>query len=170
VLIAAAVPIVWVSLASLGRTGAAARDITGLEVVRRPAAGPAPRLLVPDVRLAQLRPAQPTGEPLSFRNPFEFAPRSLSPRPGPSVSIPPPLGAPRAGPSSVALSLIGIATTSRPDGRAERTAIIAGPADALYLVRDGDAVMMRYRVDAVLPDSVRLVDTATGASLLLTLR
>ena len=63
------------------------------------------------------------------------------------------------------LSLIGVATTTRPDGHDERTAIIAGAADALYLVREADAVMTRYRVEAVLPDSVRLVDGATGASL-----
>jgi hypothetical protein len=70
----------------------------------------------------------------------------------------------------VALSLIGVATTSHADGRVERTAIITGPADALYFVRDGDAVVTRYRVDAVLPDSVRLLDSVTGASVSLIIR
>ena len=171
VLIAAAVPIVGMLLANLGRTGAAARDIPSPEPVRRPAGALAPRLPVPDVRLPELRPTPPAAEPLSSRNPFTFAPRSLPPGPEPSpVSIPPPPQAPPDIPPSVALSLIGVATATRADGRAERTAIIAGPADALYLVRETDAVMTRYRVDAILPESVRLVDGATGASLLLTMR
>ena len=67
------------------------------------------------------------------------------------------------------LSLIGVATAALADGGAERTAIIAGPAGALYMVRDGDAVTTSYRVGAVLPESVRLVD-ATGASLSLVMR
>jgi hypothetical protein len=37
------------------------------------------------------------------------------------------------------------------------------------MVREADAVTARYRVDAILPDSVVLVDTS-GASLRLTLR
>jgi hypothetical protein len=68
------------------------------------------------------------------------------------------------------LSLIGVATTTHADGRAERTAIIAGgPLDPLYMVREADAVTAQYRVDAILPDRVVLVD-ASGASLRLTLR
>ena len=171
VLIAGAVPILWMILASLGRTGAAARDITDLETVRRPAGGLGPRVPVPDVRLEQLPLAQPARALVLSRNPFAFAPRSLPPGPASSpVSMAPPLEAPPDIPSSVTLSLIGVATTTRADGRAERTAIIAGPADALYVVREADAVMTRYRVDAVLPDSVLLVDGATGASLRLVLR
>jgi hypothetical protein len=73
-------------------------------------------------------------------------------------------------PPGVGLSLIGIAATSHGDGRVERTAIIIGPADALYFVGDGDTVMSRYRVDAVLPDSVRLLDSVTGASVGLIIR
>ena len=170
-LIAAVVPTLWLILANLGRTGAAARDITGLESMRRPADGPAPLVPVPEVRLAQVRPMPPASEPLLFRNPFAYAPRRVSAnlRP-PPVSIAPPPEAPPDTPAPVALSLIGVATTSRADGHDERTAIIAGPADALYLVRQGDAVTTRYRVDAVLPDSVRLVDAATAATLSLILR
>jgi hypothetical protein len=54
VLIAATVPILWMILATLGSTGAAARDITGREAVRPRTAGLAPRVLVLDVRLTQL--------------------------------------------------------------------------------------------------------------------
>lgn len=168
VLIVAAVPILGMILANLGRTGAAARDITGLETVRRPTGTVAPRAPVPEVPLTQVHPTQPTTELLISRNPFAFAPRSLPPSPPPPVSIAPLPEAPPDIPPS--LSLIGVATITRADGRAERTAVIAGPADALYFVRDGEAVMTRYRVDAVLPDSVLLVDSATGESLRLVLR
>ena len=171
VLIATAVPILWMSVTSYVRTGAAARDVADGEPVRRPTGVLAPRGTVPDVRLPELRPALPAPEPVLLRNPFAFAPRSLPPLPEPSpVPIAPPLETPPDIPPSAVLSLIGVATTTRADGRAERTAIIAGPADALYMVRESDAVLTRYRVDAVLPDSVRLVDGATGASLNLTLR
>ena len=159
-------------LANLGRTGAVARDTSDSETVRRPAADPAAHAAVPDVRLALSRPAQPAREPLLLvRDPFAFAPRSLPPTPPSSpISIAPPPDLPPDAPPSLALSLIGVATTSHVDGRAERTAIIAGAADALYMVRAGDAVTTRYRVDAVLDDSVRLVDAATGASMNLVLR
>jgi hypothetical protein len=169
VLIAAAVPILGLILANPGRTRVAGRDITGLEPVRRPPRSAAPRVHVPEVRLTPVDPTQPAGELLSFRNPFAFAPRNLPPGP-PPVTIAPPVPPPPDTPSSVALSLIGVATTSRADGRAERTAIIAGPADAFYFVREGDTVMTCYRVEAVLPDSVLLGDSATGVSLRLLLR
>jgi hypothetical protein len=171
VLVAAAVPIVWMVIVSLGRTGAVARDMPDSETVRRPAGNPAPHAPMPDVRLALSRPPQPATEPLLRRDPFAFAPRILPPAPpSPPISIVPPPDLPPATPPSVALSLIGVATSSRTDGRAERTAIIAGDAGALYMVRDGDAVTTRYRVDAVLEDSARLIDVATGASMHLIIR
>lgn len=159
-----------VVVANVGRTGADARDITGLEIVRRPASSHGPLVSVPDVGIAQLHPAQSTREPVLDRNPFTFAPRSLPPAPAPlPVSIaPPPTVLPDI-PPSVVLSLVGVATTTRPDGRVERTAIITSP-DAFYMVREADAVTARYRVDAVLADSVVLVDGASGASLHLVLR
>lgn len=171
VLIAAAVPILWMILANLGRTGAAAPNITDLETTRRPTGGLAPSGPVPDVRLEQLRPREPVREPLLSRNPFALAPFSLPATPGPlPVSTPSTPEAPPDIPPSAAFSLIGVATTTRADGRAERTAIITGPVDALYMVREADAVTTRFRVDAVLPDSVLLVDGATGSSLRLSLR
>jgi hypothetical protein len=171
VLIAAAVPILVLSLASLGRTGAAARDITDLDSVRRVTSSLDPRVPVADLRPAPVHAARPAPKPLSFRNPFEFAPSSLpAPSPAPPVSLAPPPETPPVIPPGVGLSLIGIAATSHGDGRVERTAIIIGPADALYFVGDGDTVMSRYRVDAVLPDSVRLLDSVTGASVGLIIR
>ena len=173
VLIAAAVPILGLLLATLGRTGADARDITGLDTARRPAGGLDRRTPLADVQLPPPRRVPSTEEPLLLRNPFEFAPRAVSPSPPPLpvplILVPPPERPPDL-PPDLTLSLIGVATTSRADGRAERTAIIAGPAETLYMVRDGDVVTTRYRVDAVLAESVRLVDAATGASLSLVIR
>jgi len=171
VLVATAVPILGLSLAILGRTGAAAREVTGLDAVRRATGGVDLGTPAPDVRLAPASPSRPAPAPLAFRNPFAFAPPSLPARPAPSpVLLAPPPDLPPAIPTSVALSLIGVATTNGADGRVERTAIITGPADAFYMVRDGDSVMTRYRVDAVLADSVRLLDSATGAPVSLTIR
>jgi hypothetical protein len=171
VLIAAAVPILAMSLASLGRTGAAARDITDLGAVRRVTNCRDPRIPVPDPGRAPVRTPRPAPKPLAFRNPFEFAPSRLPATSAlPQVSPAPPPETPPVVPPGVALSLIGVAATSHGDGRVERTAIITGPADALYFVGEGDAVRARYRVDAVLPDSVRLVDFVTGASVSLIIR
>jgi hypothetical protein len=171
VLIAATVPILALSFASFGRAGATARDPIDLSSARRTTGSLDPRVRVPDVRLASERPPRTTPEPLSFRNPFEFAPRRLpSTSPPSSAVLAPPAQVPPAIPPSVVLSLIGVAATTHGDGRVERTAIITGPADALYLVRDGDVVMTRYRVDDVLAGSVRLFDSATGASVSLVIR
>ena len=172
-LIALAVPIAWMVLAQLGPTGAAARDITR-DVVTRDVvvgrtfrSGGAPTADAPSV---QLIPTPPASELVLSRNPFAYAPRDLPPAPDPPpISIVPPPAAPPAEPP-VALSLIGVASATRADGRTERTAIIAGPIDALYFVRESDAVTPRYRVNDILTDSVLLVDTETGSPLRLTLR
>jgi len=175
VLIAAAVPILVTILANLGRASAGSQGrATGPEGpayvhARRAASRPGPSVAMPQVRLAQPDSTQTDREPTLSRNPFAFAPRRLPPAPVTvPVSIPPPVVAPPDIPPS--LSLIGVATTTRADGRAERTAIISGPAGALYMVREADAVATRFRVDAVLPDSVTLVDGTTGSSLRLVLR
>lgn len=169
VLIAVTVPIVLMILANLGRTWAAAGDVIGLEAVRRPARDSRPRVPAPDVQPVQVLPTEPPRELVLSRNPFAFELRSVPPAPAPTPApIAPPLEASLDLPPS--LSLIGIATATRADGRAERTAIITGPSNDIYFAREGEAVMTRYRVDAVLPDSVRLVDEGTGASLSLLMR
>lgn len=119
----------------------------------------------------QLRPMEPAREVLLSRDPFAFAPASAPPAPAPvTIPIAALPEAPPDVPPSIDLSLIGVATTTRADGRAERTAILAGPAGALHMVREADAVEGRYRVEAVTPDSVVLADGAAGTSLRLVLR
>ena len=158
VLLGAALPILWIVVANPGRAEPPARRI-------------APRVPVPDVRPAPPNLTQPVSESLSIiRNPFAYAPRQVPiPLPVP-IAIAAPAETAPDNPPSVALALIGVATASLATGGVERTAIIAGPAGALYMVRDGDLVTARHRVDAVLPDGVVLVDGATGASLHLVLR
>jgi len=173
VVIVAAAPILLMALANLERTGEAAfagrREIAvGTKV---PAGvGPRPRPAVPDVQPVQLLPIEPAREVVLSRNPFTFAPRSLPPAPAPAPIALPPLPDTPDVPPGPDLSLIGVATTARADGQVERTAIVAGPAGALYMARETDAVAGRYRVEAVTPDSVVLADGATGASLRLVLR
>jgi hypothetical protein len=47
--------------------------------------------------------------------------------------------------------------------------VLSGPGD-VWIVREGDVVAGRYRVEAVGPDSVRLSDTLGGAPLTLRFR
>ena len=166
-----AVATLCVLVVSLGRTGAAARDAGDRGVAPRPVARPIPRAPVAEARVEPLAPTQATPPLVISRDPFAFASHTPpeTPRPAPiQIALTPQ--APPDIPASLTLSLIGVATTTRGDGHTERTAIVAGPAGALYFVRDGDPMVARYRVDAVLADSVRLVEDATGASLLLALR
>jgi len=118
------------------------------------------------VRLAPPDLTQPVSEPLSiFRNPFAYSPRQAPAIPAPSpIAIAAPADVPPD------LALLGVATASLAEKGVERTAIIAGPAGALYMVREADMVTPRFRVGAVQPDSVLLVDADTGVSLRLVLR
>jgi hypothetical protein len=67
-----------------------------------------------------------------------------------------------------ALTPIGIAEDTQSDGVA-RTAIVSGSND-LFLVKRGDTLAGRYRVDQVSSDAVRLTDTTTDESSTLVLR
>ena len=60
------------------------------------------------------------------------------------------------------LSLIGVAEDQSPEGPV-RTAIIAGAADELYMVKAGQDVAGRYRVTVVAADAVELHDALTGS-------
>lgn len=66
------------------------------------------------------------------------------------------------------LTLIGVAEDVTPDG-VVRTAIVSGLGD-VFLVKAGDAVRARSRVEQVSGDAVQVVDTATTATTTLALR
>jgi Tfp pilus assembly protein PilP len=104
-----------------------------------------------------------------LRNPFAFdAPRPELPPPGMVAATTGPDPAPSA-PAVPVLSLIGVAENATSDGP-RRTAIIAGQADALYIVGEGQAVGSRYRVTAIGADAVELEDLLTGGRRRLALR
>ena len=96
------------------------------------------------------------------RNPFSFAssaktaaPRArsnLAPAAAPETPTVPPLP----------LVLVGVAEEPSFEG-IHRTAVIAGQADALYIVMEGQAFADRYRVTAIGADAVELKDLITGA-------
>lgn len=101
------------------------------------------------------------------RNPFRFGPPRAVDQPEPTAlppvdaEIPPPL------PSPPLVSLAGIAE-DRVDDRLDRTAILSSRSGVL-LVREGDAVLDRYRVVKIDRDAVELVSVADGESLRLSL-
>jgi len=64
---------------------------------------------------------------------------------------------------------MGIAEESTPAGP-RRTAVIGGEGDALYMVREGDAVGDRYRVTKIGADAVELEDVLTKGYRRLALR
>lgn len=66
------------------------------------------------------------------------------------------------------LQLIGVAEDTTPDG-AVRTAIVSGLGD-VFLVKAGDTISGRYRVEVVSADAVQLTDSTTSTTTTLTLR
>ena len=96
-----------------------------------------------------------------FRNPFAFraappARARLAARRVELAPEPPPLA-----PAEPVLLLIGIAERRLPAGIA-RTAMIATESDELIMATVGDAVLGRYTVTAVGPDTAELTEAATG--------
>jgi hypothetical protein len=117
------------------------------------------------------RLAQAPAPNLQQRNPFRFAPPAVteSSVPGGVAST----GSHESPPLPVdlppALTLMGIAEDQTPIGL-HRTAVIGGPADAVFVVMEGQAVADRYRVTAIGQDAVELKDLATGGYRRLALR
>lgn len=105
------------------------------------------------------------------RNPFSFgvAPRAPQPRTiRAAVAEEPPVAAPTA-PPPPALTLMGIAEETSPDGP-RRTAVIGGEGDHLFIVREGDLLGGAYRVKKIGADAVELEDVTTKAFRRLALR
>ena len=107
----------------------------------------------------------PTVEP---RNPFQFAsrePRILAAR---RVNAPAPVtpeAPPVAEPVRPQLSLVGLAE----DDARIRTAVIAGMGE-LFLVKAGETLTPRFRVDAIGADAVEISDLQTGSAFRLVLK
>ena len=97
---------------------------------------------------------------MSARNPFSLAAPPPPPRPGtldPSARPRAPVASRRPPASRLAVELIGIAMEDTEAGSGG-TGILTTPGGDVMLVRAGDRVPGGYRVDAVGPSSVTLVD------------
>ena len=95
------------------------------------------------------------------RNPFAFAPkpmraaRSAAAAPAPPAPLPPIVSEP-------VLALIGLAEDDSPEGPV-RTAIISTESGELFLVKAGELIGARYRVQRIGADAVELIDLTTAA-------
>jgi hypothetical protein len=111
----------------------------------------------------------PTASPARSRDLFRFNVRAPQ-RPAPSSR--PAVAAVESATPVVALrpalKLIGIAEDTSESG-VVRTAIVSGPGE-LFLVKAGELISGRYRVDQVSADAVLLTDTTTSDSTTLALR
>jgi len=96
-------------------------------------------------------PNQPSRNLFSFRSGPARVPAPVAPAPPPIIEAP---VAPR--PAQPSLKLAGIAEDEGPNGPV-RTAIIAGEGQ-LFMVKEGDAVTLRYRVSKISADVVELTD------------
>lgn len=109
----------------------------------------------------------PSSSPVHSRDLFHFADRA--PRPTARTVAPVVADMPVAvpAPARPMLQLIGVAEDETAAGTV-RTAIVSGLGE-LFLVKVGDVVSGRYRVEQVAADAVELVDTTTDASTTLAL-
>ena len=103
----------------------------------------------------RLRPTTTPNQP--GRNLFTFRPtRVRAVAPAAPAAAPAIVDAPVTRPGQPPLKLAGIAEDAGPDGP-ERTAIISGDGQ-LFMVKEGDAVTLRYRVAKISADVVELTD------------
>jgi len=103
------------------------------------------------------------------RNPFAFAPKPVRPtRSAGTTSKSGPASFPTVV-SEPVLGLIGLAEDHSPEGPV-RTAIISAEGGELFIVKAGEFIGARYRVQRVGADAVELTDLTTGAVRRLALR
>jgi hypothetical protein len=106
----------------------------------------------------RLRPVASPREP--GRNLFVF--HAVPIRPAPAVAAPALSEARPAAIAQPSLKLSGIAEDPGPDGPV-RTAFIAGEGQ-LFMVKEGDRIASRYRVNKISADVVELTDLADNSA------
>jgi hypothetical protein len=113
---------------------------------------------------------RPSDTPLQARDLFRYAARSTVPRSAPVLPAPEPVVQPteRSGNVVSPLKLVGVAEDPSDAGPA-RTAIISGFGQ-LFLVKEGEAVTLRYRVARISSDAVELTDVGDNSVLRLALK
>jgi hypothetical protein len=109
---------------------------------------------------------RPGDTPLQSRDLFHYSARSAARPSAPAPPAPIAREIPRA--TVAPLRLIGIAEDSGDAGTA-RTAIISGFGE-LFMVKEGEAVTLRYRVVRISSDAVELTDLDDNTPLRLALR
>jgi hypothetical protein len=114
--------------------------------------------------LSRARQAPPHG----VRDLFPDSDSAAAPR-GAPLPEPLPFAPAVVEDAAPALTLVGVAEDNQ-RGTLVRTAIVGGSGDDLSLVRQGDAIGARYRVERVRPDGADLVDLSSGRSFTLVLR
>lgn len=114
----------------------------------------------------------PSTVPTRSRDLFRFAARPATRPVAPTTDAPQAVDTATRADTPVApkpsLQLIGVAEDETPDG-AVRTAIVSGLGD-VFLVKTGDIISGRFRVEQVSADAVQLTDSTTSATTTLTLR
>jgi hypothetical protein len=160
-------------LAWLSSAGGIVRQTPEVQEPPRPVETAGTETLAADVRAqteklrTRLSTAPSPQEP--YRNPFAFAPRE-SPAPrtrrAPVETMAP---VPTLPPAEPAIELIGVAENQTPKGPA-RTAIISALSGELFLVKEGEVIATRYRVNAIGADAVELSDLVLGTVRRLALR
>ena len=118
------------------------------------------------VRLREHLATAPTPQRPS-RNPFAFAPRPAAPRAAAAAAVV-PAPAPVVFPEPM-LQLVGVAADQSAEG-AVRTAIITAEGGEMFMVKAGDSIGARYKVESVGADAVELTDRTTGSIRRLALR
>ena len=159
--VACALVAVWLAAAAVSPIGDAAVAGPPPAVPAAPEPPPASTAaaaLAADMDRLRERIANAPALRLGTRNPFSLAPPPADRRetraPLFLSAVCPPAGARPA--RRPAVRLVGIATDA--DGSPERTGILSTPGGEVFLVRSGDRVPGGYRVDAVEPAAVVLVD------------
>jgi hypothetical protein len=112
---------------------------------------------------------RPDAVPVRSRDLFHYAARGGAARQAPDARNRPTVAAPLPAPVALPpLRLVGLAEDAGASGPI-RTAILSGFGD-VFLVKAGDAVTARYRVETVTADAVELLDLAEGITIRLQLR
>jgi hypothetical protein len=103
------------------------------------------------------------------RNPFTFAARTVRQLNAPTGTAGKIIKPQPTTTSEPPLQLIGVAEHETATG-VVRTAMITADSDELFMLIEGDTLGARYRVKAVGPEVVELIDLVTTATRRLTLR
>ena len=114
---------------------------------------------------------RPTDTPLQTRDLFRYARRpSGGRRPAPETPapVPVPQARPESSPAAAQLKLVGIAEDVGDSGPV-RTAIVSGFGE-LFLVKEGEAVTLRYRVSRISSEAVELIDATDNTTIRLALK